>query len=64
MKILKLFILIFIISYSLMFWFFYLNDFAIGLSIFSYIKDCFTHIETLIIFPAGFFLYKTLQLNF
>jgi hypothetical protein len=64
MKILKLLILIFIVSYSLMFWFFYLNDFAIGLNLFSYFKDCITHIETLSIFPASFFLYKTLQLNF
>ena len=44
--------------------FFISDSYGQYLPLFSYFKDCFTHIETLIIFPASFFLYKTLQLNF
>ena len=64
MKILKLLILMFLVSYSLMFWFVYLNIFINGDNLLYYFKMIFTHFETILLFPSAFFLYKTLHFNF
>ena len=44
-----------------MFWIIYLNIFIIGGNLLTYLKEVFTHIETLLIFPSIFFLIITLQ---
>lgn len=61
MKPLKILILIIIISYSLVFWILYTNDIILGFGFLRYLKDIFTHLETLAIFPATYMLIKTLQ---
>ena len=60
-RLIKIIIYLFLISYSLMFWIIYLNTFIIGGNLLNYLKEIFTHLETLLIFPSIFLLIITLQ---
>ena len=62
-KIIKIFIGVNLISYSLMFYVMYLNLFTIGFGIKDYFVTILTNLETLLIIPGAFFIWHALHKN-
>ena len=59
-KLIKIILCIVIISYSLMFYIVFLNEFYLN-GLLHYLNYIITHIETLILFPTIFLLIFTLH---
>jgi hypothetical protein len=60
-KFIKLYFGSLLISYSLLFWVIFLNVFTCGENIFDYFIEIITHLETLLIIPGIFIIYKSLH---
>jgi len=60
-KLIRIILGINLISYSLIFYIMYLNLFGLGYSLWYYLLQIITHLETLLIIPGMYFIYTALQ---